>query len=69
LQVQLVIAPLCAGEIDCFGHSLHTSSDIAATIVLYFPASHEVHGADPSLDFHAPAGQALQSKTVFPSEV
>eukprot|EP00918_Siedleckia_nematoides_P006546 GHVU01014247.1.p2 GENE.GHVU01014247.1~~GHVU01014247.1.p2 ORF type:complete len:113 (-),score=26.22 GHVU01014247.1:399-737(-) len=49
---------VAAAEVDDDVGSTHNDADVAAEAVLYFPAGHSVHAADPFTSLKLPAAQA-----------
>ncbi len=56
LHVQLVAAPLAAGEWELTGHVVHVVAPMAFE---YFPATHSAHTAVPLSDLYFPAIQRI----------
>jgi hypothetical protein len=68
LQVQLVKAPLPAGELDPAGQALHVEFAEAPTAVEYVPPPQFVHAADPVDILYLPATHAVHGKKETPAK-
>ena len=54
----VIIVLETADVVDDVAGSTHVDADVAAGAVLYFPAGHSVHSADPFTSLKLPAAQA-----------